>query len=328
MVNKMAEEKVSAPLTESELQEKQNFPGKLSSILDDNVTIYTEENPAAQRDEDFVYVYRGAALNEEELFQLSAREDVRHVLIAGPYSSGKTTLILMMYYLFLEGHNCDLQFGGSLTIEGFKNRSEKILLTSGEARPATERTPRSEQNRYLHLKLVDTTSGRRSNLILTDISGELFTPDYTEELGELYGCCENVILTVDGEKLRDPLQRQNEIRLAIQLLKNLLSSQVVTKRSKLQIICTKQDLIEDGDQPEATIQYLTKRRESIQKRYETEVSSLEFHMISALDLDNKGTQEKLERIMLKFLEDRKHEAYVQLEEPKLQRYFDKFKMRG
>ena len=53
--------------------------------LEDEVITYTEENPAAQRDEDYVYVYRGDALNEEELFQLSAQEDIKLVLIAGPH---------------------------------------------------------------------------------------------------------------------------------------------------------------------------------------------------------------------------------------------------
>ena len=45
----------------------------------------SEKNSAAQRDEDYVYVYRGDALNGEELFQLSAQEDIKLVLIAGPH---------------------------------------------------------------------------------------------------------------------------------------------------------------------------------------------------------------------------------------------------
>ena len=39
----------------------------------------SEKNSAAQRDEDYVYVYRGDALNGEELFQLSAQEDIKLV---------------------------------------------------------------------------------------------------------------------------------------------------------------------------------------------------------------------------------------------------------
>ena len=165
-------------------------------------------------------------------------------------------------------------------------------------------------------------------MILTDISGELFEPDYAEDLGELYSNCENIILTVDGEKLRDPAQRQNEIRLTIQLLKSMLNSQVMTKRSKLQIICTKRDIIETGEQPENTIQYLMKKLEKIRTNYAAEVYSLEFCMISALNLDDEDTQKQLEQIVLKCIEGSEHEVCALPEEPKLQRYFDKFKMRG
>ena len=329
MVNKMDGEKKASPLPEDlpeeALSEKPDLPEKLSSILDGEV-IYTDESRQAQRDENYVYVHRGEALNEEELFQLSAREDIRRVLIAGPHFSGKTTLIVMLYYMFLEGHNRALRFGGSLTMEGFKSRAKKTRLASGEAKPVIDRTSRSAQDRYLHLALVD-MDGRKSNLILTDISGELFTLDYAEDLGELYGSCENVFLTVDGDKLKDPMQRQNENMLTILLLKNLLRSGVVTKRSKLQVICTKQDLIEATEQLEDTTQYLGKKQDSMRAKYAEKVSSLDFHMISALKLDEE-TQKKLEQIILKCIESGEPEAVIPLEEPKLQRYFDKFKMRG
>lgn len=325
----MAEEKITASSPEkisaADLSEKQNL--KLSSILEDEVITYTEENPAAQRDEDYVYVYRGDALNEEELFQLSAQEDIKLVLIAGPHYSGKTTLIVMLYYLFLEGRNHTLRFGGSLTMDGFKSRSKKILLDSGEATPVVDRTSRLEQNLYLHLVLVD-SSGKKSNLILTDISGEMFTPSYMEKLSKLYNNCENVILTMDGEKLQDPLQRHNEVMQTIQLLKNLLTSQIMTKCSKLQVVCTKRDLIEAQNRLENTIQFMEKKWNSIQTSYESEVHSLEFQIISALHLDCEDTTKRLEQIMLRCLEIVERDSVVPLDEPKLQRYFDKFKIRG
>lgn len=322
MVNKMDDEKKTIP------PPKQDLPEKLNVILEDEVTVYDEKVPATQENEDYIYVYRGEALNEAELFQLSTREEVRTVLIAGPQHSGKTTLAVMLYYLFQEGYNHALHFGGSLTIEGFRKRSEKMLLTSGETEPLFGRTLRGEQNKYLHLTLAD-TDGQKSNLILTDISGEKFTPEYMEELSELYGDYENVILTMDGEKLADPMQRQVEILLTKQLLKNLLNSHVLTKHSKLQIVCTKLDLMEGTDeQSKCTIQYLEKKKDSLRAEYAEEVSSLEFCMISALKLHDKNTQEKLEQIMLKCLENRENEAITPPEEPKLLRYFDKFKVRG
>lgn len=320
----MAEEK-KEPL--SETQPEEELSEKLSSILEGDVTVRAEEEPVSKKDEDYVYVYRSKALNQEELFRFSAREDVKQVLVAGPYSSGKTTLIVMLYYLFLEGYNHTLRFAGSMTLEGFKSRSKKLRLSSGEAKPLVDRTSRSEQDRYLHLALMD-ESGRKGNLILTDISGELFSSEYMDDLSELYGDCENVILTVDGEKLQDPMQKRNEIFQSINLLKQLLNSGIVTKRSKLQIVCTKRDLIEEGLSPPKTIDYLKTQRERIIKDYTTEVSSLEFHLISALKLDHGATSESLEKIMLNCMEGEERKIVTSFKEPKLQRYFDKFKMRG
>ena len=320
----MAEEK-KEPLPGTQPEEK--LSEKLSSILEGNVTVRAEEDPVAKKSEDYVYVYRGKALNQEELFRFSARTNVKQILVAGPYSSGKTTLVVMLYYLFLEGYNHTLRFAGSMTLEGFKSRSQKLRLSSGEAKPLVDRTSRSEQDRYLHLALMG-KSGRKVNLILTDISGELFSSEYMEELSELYGDSENVILTVDGEKLQEPTERQNEIFQSIRLLKQLLNSGIITKRSKLQIVCTKRDLIESGSYREKTIDYLKTQRDRIKEHYTTEVSSLEFHLISALKLDQGATAESLEKIMLNCMEDEERKIVMSIKEPKLQRYFDKFKMRG
>ena len=83
-----------------------------------------------------------------------------------------------------------------------------------------------------------------------------------------------------------------------------------------------------SEKSEATIKYLEKKKNSLQAEYTEEVSSLEFCMISALKLHDKDAQEKLEQIMLKCLEGGKNETITLPEEPKLLRYFDKFKVRG
>lgn len=320
----MAEEK---KLSLPEAQSEEALPEKLSSILEGDVTVRTEEEPASKNNEDYVYVYRGTALDQEELFRFSAREKVKQVLVAGPYSSGKTTLVIMLYYLFLEGYNHTLRFAGSMTLKGFKNRSKKLCLSSGEAKPLVDRTSRAEKDFYLHLALAD-ESGRKGNLILTDISGEKFSSEYMDELSESYVNCENVILTVDGGKLRDPLERRNEIFQAIRLLKQLLNSGIVTKYSKLHVVCTKRDLVEEDPCPEKIIDYLKKQRDSLKEQYAAEVSSLEFHLISALKLDSGSSAESLENIMLSCLKDEEHKNVTTFKEPTLQRYFDKFKMRG
>ena len=53
-----------------------------------------------QAELEYVNTYSGQAMNQQELFQLSAHEDLELVLVAGPFESGKTTLETMLYYVF------------------------------------------------------------------------------------------------------------------------------------------------------------------------------------------------------------------------------------
>ena len=94
-----------------------------------NEVDYKDENsqiPVTQTE--YINTYSGQAMNQKELFQLSAHEDLKLVLVAGPFSSGKTTLETMLYYVFLEGKNERLSFGGSYTIPGLAEPSEQVWI--------------------------------------------------------------------------------------------------------------------------------------------------------------------------------------------------------
>lgn len=71
---------------------------------------------------------------------LSAKIPVNMVMVAGPYASGKTTLMVMMYHLFREGLNKKLRFRGSKTMLGYWERSEKLMQYSANERPEVDRT--------------------------------------------------------------------------------------------------------------------------------------------------------------------------------------------
>ena len=88
---------------------------------------------------DYEYIFSGKAMIERELLHYSSRKTVRMVLVAGPFESGKTTLMVMMYHLFREGLNQKIMFKGSRTMKGFWERSEKLLLNSGNKKPKVDR---------------------------------------------------------------------------------------------------------------------------------------------------------------------------------------------
>lgn len=132
----------------------------------------SSEKADTQEETDYVFTYSGQAMNMQELFQFSAHEDLELVLVAGPFRSGKTTLETMLYYVFLEGINKKLNFGGSYTIPGFKKRTKKILHSSGEPEPVMGRTLLKDTDCFLHLRVCDET-GQSQNLIFADLPGEI-----------------------------------------------------------------------------------------------------------------------------------------------------------
>ena len=137
-------------------------------------------------DDTYVHIYSGKAMNERELLSFSARNKTNLILVAGPFASGKTTLMVMMYFLFKEGYNKKLKFKSSCTIKGYLERSRSLLLNSGNSMPDTERTPIKAEDLFLNLNLVN-EDGKNSNLVFADLSGEMFkNQDYLNEVPE---CC-------------------------------------------------------------------------------------------------------------------------------------------
>lgn len=172
-----------------------------NQFLEENATTYGIEQENEKISEDVVYVYSGEALELQDVFRFSCVENINPVIVAGEHESGKTTLEVMIYRLFLEGKNEKLMFAGSVTLKGFQERSRKLLKKSGAKKPDVQRTLWTEK-KFLHLALCNKKDKKRKNLIFADYAGELFD-DATclEELGNFFEDVSNVVITLDGKKL-------------------------------------------------------------------------------------------------------------------------------
>ncbi len=260
------------------------------------------EEADIQAELEYVYTYNGQAMNQQELFQFSAHEDLKLVLVAGPFSSGKTTLETMLYYVFLEGKNKKLNFGGSYTIPGFKKRTEKILYSSGEPEPVMRRTFLQDTDCFLHLRVCDET-GQSQNLIFADLPGEIFEKTgYIEDYREIFEDVENVIVIMDGEKICDVYERQNVYLDTLMMIKAFLKNGIITHNTKLQIICTKSDEIQESKDYVEIERFLETKWKELLKLLANEVFSIDYFMISALQIEEECESEKLEKIMCKCME--------------------------
>ena len=288
------------------------------------------EEADIQAELEYVYTYSGQAMNQQELFHFSAHEDLKLILVAGPFSSGKTTLETMLYYVFLEGRNQKLNFGDSYTIPGFKKRTEKILYSSGEPEPVMRRTLFQDTDCFLHLRVCDET-GQSQNLIFADLPGEIFEKTgYIEDYREIFEDVENVIVIMGGEKICDVYERQNVYMDTLVMIKAFLKNGIITHNTKLQIICTKMDEIQQSKDHVEVEQFLETKWKELFKLFENEVFSMDYIMVSALQIEKECESEKLEKIMCKCMEavprlDRKIPCENTLEKI---RQFEYFGMRG
>ena len=261
------------------------------------------EETDAQSELDYAYTYIGQAMNQQELFQFSAHEDLELILVAGPFSSGKTTFETMLYYIFLEGKNKKLNFGGSYTIPGFKKRTENILYSSGEPEPAIGRTLLKDTDCFLHLRVCNDI-GKSQNMVFADLPGEIFeNTDYIEDYREIFEDLENVIVIIDGEKVCDIKERENVYMDAIIMIRMFLKNGIVTYNTKLQIICTKLDKIQKSKDYAEVERFIETKRKKISELFENEVFSIDYTLVSALQIEEDCESEKLENIMYKCMED-------------------------
>lgn len=247
--------------------------------------------------ESYINVYPGNGLNLRELVHLSARIPVTMVMVAGPYASGKTTLMVMMYHLFREGLNKKLRFRGSRTMRGYWKRSEKLMQYSANEKPEVDRTSLGFSDNFLHLSLVD-SEGNEKDVVFVDIPGEVFDEEEeVKELEELFSDIENMIIVVDMQKIQNSSERRIVALNTKAMMSNLIKYHILSKSTSLQIACTKMDSIKGVEDFDQCTGYINKVFSEIEKNYADKVGCLNIHFVSALDLDDEEECGRLEEIL-------------------------------
>ena len=117
-------------------------------------------------------LYRGRALNSIELYKMTAMQEVMLIFVAGMFHSGKTTLEMAIYQMFLRGKNKKLQFAGSRTLMDVAERSIGLRVVSENSEPEMERTSDAIADKYLHLSIMD-EKNIHYHLVFTDFAGEI-----------------------------------------------------------------------------------------------------------------------------------------------------------
>jgi len=227
-----------------------------------------------QENKDIFYLPEGNALNEELLYSLSSRKNVELIFLVGPVGSGKTTIEVMTYQIFLCNTFKDLIFAGSLSLKGFEERAINMRIESGKSEPDMERTSINVVNKYLHLAIKNIAINNIHNLLLTDISGE-----------EFENCCNNpalmgskfrnlqlaksICFVLDGERLIDVFKRNAALSQVMQFIQTTLDAKLVKHNTLICILLTKYDIVEKNMKKDTSLEDFIKTiDEKINKKFE------------------------------------------------------------
>lgn len=245
-------------------------------------------------------IYRGRALNNVELYQMTARRETQLVLVAGLFHSGKTTMEMAFYQMFLRGDNKRLQFSGSQTLVDVVERSKGLRVTSGNAVPAMVRTSNAEPDNYLHLEIMDQEQ-KRHNLIFTDFAGEVFDYDSTVEADiflERFVGIKHVMILVDGEKLAGQMKNQALIDCK-KVLSRLIQKRIISDETTVHVIYSKSDMILNSKNPNIE-EIINRNNDKMRKILGNRKGKILIHRIAAISQDTtkiknyEGLEELLE----------------------------------
>lgn len=228
-------------------------------------------------------LHHGDALTLSEASVISVSGPSRLIVLAGDRDSGKTTVITSLYEQFLGGPFCNLQFAGSLTLPGFEQRAFHARMDSGRERADTPRTPTPAGLKVLHLCLVaEDSDPRRLHMLFGDLSGEWYrlSRESLADASELQFLrhTDRLCLLVNGEKLASPRERLGEIDEVQGTLRSLLEAQVLGSQSRIDVVCSKWDLVHGND---AAVGFLEHEFDEIRAAFEDDVRELHFDRIAA-----------------------------------------------
>lgn len=192
----------------------------------------------------------GRALAPEEANETTRASVTRVIVPAGPADVGKTTLLAEIYERFLEGPFAGLRFAWSRTLHGFEQRAHHARIASHRATPTTLRTPMTDSDAFLHLRLaaVDAVTPPR-DVLIADWPGEVFREmrDDVEAARShaLLPRADHISFLVNGENLGDRRLRQVAHHETDMLIQSVLDAGI--DRATVSVVYTKWDAALNGD---------------------------------------------------------------------------------
>lgn len=193
----------------------------------------------------------GQPLSAEDINPIFAAEKSSLCVLAGDVGSGKTALLTYIYHAVLTGKYQDKYlFAGSQTLLAFEERAYSTRVDSMRTQPDVGRTPKGSIDKFLHLRFRQCDSGKITNLLITDFSGEDYEEIHADvnavkEKFPIARAANHFLFMLNGEHLRRKKERDGELLRMEHLLRTFSDGGLLKHNSQILIVISKYDLIEE-----------------------------------------------------------------------------------
>jgi GTPase SAR1 family protein len=190
-------------------------------------------------------------LGMEDVIELMRTRYTHLIGILGSWNAGKTCFLSSLYLLAIHGLLPEYLFTWSLTLRGFEERARGVRKWKEGILPEKlvdhtvlqdERSPA-----FMHLALRERRSGRRVDLLLTDLPGEwskrlIERVDASERFSFLQRA-DGIVIVIEGPLLESSESRNPEVRKGKLLLQRLAENVSLDRTIPLVLLVSKCDLL-------------------------------------------------------------------------------------
>lgn len=192
----------------------------------------------------------GMELGTVEATEIMRAAYTKLIGVVGETNTGKTCFLISLYLTYLNGMANEYSFAGSWTLHGFEHRARHVRLwEGGELGDKLADHTFLQDPRYpslLHLIVKKNAEGSDvQNLLFTDLPGEWFgslidNVDTSKRLSFLERA-DGIVITVDSERLLNPVQLHVEVNRVKLLITRLVETINIRNNIPFIILITKCD---------------------------------------------------------------------------------------
>lgn len=220
--------------------------GKAGDDADTDVFETAGNAPGNDAESRWVELPTADMLTLQKADELLRWRDASVIAIVGERNGGKTTLIAELYEHFLRGPFAGYRYSHSLSVMGFERKTFQSRAVYGGEKPDTPRTSKQDGLTFFHLAVSDEHS-LRTDLLISERAGETYRevrdrPAGASDIVEVRKA-RTVAFILDGERVADPLRRQEAIASVRLLARAFTDANAIPPNCEIQVVTTKWDLL-------------------------------------------------------------------------------------